>query len=974
MPVFHTKTIESILEPVAQQVSRLVILHEEAEDGNAMPDLLRPVETVKAAVDNLVQVGYETVNTSDDVILKQVMPPALTRVEEAAAALLEASMLLREDTYSSPARKKLINGSRGILQGTSALLLAFDESEVRKIIRQCRGVLDYVAITEVIESMEDLITFVKNISPGMTKMTKQVDDREKELTHQAHKDILSRCLERIKSLTPVFISSIKVYINMLLKESPSCADARSSRDDTRKALCAEIDEIIRVLQLTSADEEEFEGDDASAIRRALGDMEHRHQQAHDWLKDTQSQPGGLGERAVRQLLDSALSAADRCADPEDGDTIRKIVGDVKSMVDALNELKQSGQGDSVQAQALAAAIEEKLGDLKSLVARALTKAERVGNQSAPSLLTDCVDHAHHWLRNPQAMDNGMGERAVRSVIADGRALASSLPPSATKEELLKLCDETDAYVNQLSDLCHKGMGGTPHAKAVARALGDKLNELVKSLSSAAAEKVVDDFLDVGGPLKALTDAALAPPETPGREGNFTSRADAFENHSNKLAKTANLALQTCGMQSKRAQEVINSLSKQVVTLTPQVVRAARLVLDNSGDEAAISFMNLVKQQWLEKTEKMRSLVDESLDTQSFMQASETAILKDTAGIEGAIVTADRQAIVDNAASIARRSNRILQVAQQEVDNSEDPVFQQDVTSASNRLKSVIPEMVGNAKTLTLDPRSSKAQQEWRGANDALIDSVRDIRSVVAPQLEPFPPPLSPYAQDLSSYAQGMGRLSLEDEAPPRPPLPDEHSELSAPPRPPLPAVDPDAEMERVFQHQPEENQPIMVAAHNLHEEVKHWESADNELITAAKQMALLMAKLSALVRGESGSKKELIDTARAIAEHSAVVTKLAKGLAAECTDKRMRTSLLQFCERIPTIGTQLKILSTVKATMLGSQGSQEDDEATEMLVGNAQNLMQSVRETVRAAEGATIKMRVQSGYSIRWVRRRPWFT
>ena len=31
-------------------------------------------------------------------------------------------------------------------------------------------------------------------------------------------------------------------------------------------------------------------------------------------------------------------------------------------------------------------------------------------------------------------------------------------------------------------------------------------------------------------------------------------------------------------------------------------------------------------------------------------------------------------------------------------------------------------------------------------------------------------------------------------------------------------------------------------------------------------------------------------------------------------------NLLQVCERIPTIATQLKILSTVKATMLGAQG------------------------------------------------------
>lgn len=38
------------------QVSRLVILHEEAEDGNAMPDLERPVQAVSRAVANLVKV------------------------------------------------------------------------------------------------------------------------------------------------------------------------------------------------------------------------------------------------------------------------------------------------------------------------------------------------------------------------------------------------------------------------------------------------------------------------------------------------------------------------------------------------------------------------------------------------------------------------------------------------------------------------------------------------------------------------------------------------------------------------------------------------------------------------------------------------------------------------------------------------------------------------------------------------------
>jgi len=43
------------------------------------------------------------------------MPPALTRVEEASVLLIEASDMLRADPYSALARKKLIEGSRGII-------------------------------------------------------------------------------------------------------------------------------------------------------------------------------------------------------------------------------------------------------------------------------------------------------------------------------------------------------------------------------------------------------------------------------------------------------------------------------------------------------------------------------------------------------------------------------------------------------------------------------------------------------------------------------------------------------------------------------------------------------------------------------------------------------------------------------------------------------------------------------------------
>ena len=39
-----------------------------------------------------------------------------------------------------------------------------------------------------------------------------------------------------------------------------------------------------------------------------------------------------------------------------------------------------------------------------------------------------------------------------------------------------------------------------------------------------------------------------------------------------------------------------------------------------------------------------------------------------------------------------------------------------------------------------------------------------------------------------------------------------------------------------------------MAAHALHMDVKQWSSRDNEIIAAAKRMAMLMARLSHLVR------------------------------------------------------------------------------------------------------------------------------
>ena len=54
----------------------------------------------------------------------------------------------------------------------------------------------------------------------------------------------------------------------------------------------------------------------------------------------------------------------------------------------------------------------------------------------------------------------------------------------------------------------------------------------------------------------------------------------------------------------------------------------------------------------------------------------------------------------------------------------------------------------------------------------------------------------------------------------------------------------------------------MMAAHDLHQEVRQWSSKDNDIIAAAKKMAFLMARLSRSVQEEEGSKRELLSLSK----------------------------------------------------------------------------------------------------------------
>ncbi|KAM7385670.1 hypothetical protein PAMP_001738 [Pampus punctatissimus] len=1122
MPVFHTKTIESILEPVAQQISHLVIMHEEGEvDGKAIPDLTVPVAAVQAAVSNLVRVGKETVQTTEDQLMKRDMPPAFIKVENSSSKLIQAAQMLKADPYSVPARDYLIDGSRGILSGTSDLLLTFDEAEVRKIIRVCKGILEYLAVAEVVETMEDLITYTKNLGPGMTKMSKMIEERQQELTHQEHRQMLVNSMNTVKELLPVLISAVKIFVATKCGRGAGVEEAERNRRFTFEKMSAEINEIIRVLQLTTWDEDAWANKDMEALKRSLALIESKMAQAKSWLRDPHGQPGDPGEVALRVILDEAgkvgelcagkerkdilattkalgqmtdqiadlrvrgqgptpgcvqragqcsqgldllfgkvdnaarrlealinakqaiarrLDAAqawladpnggpegeenirallaeakriaDLCEDPKERDDILRSISEIAGLTARLVELRKQGKGDSPEARALAKQIGAALLTLQSKTNRAVANMR----PAKPAVtLEGKMEQALRWVNNPGVDDRGVGQAAIRGMVGEGKRLAGGLL-GPYRQDMIGRCDRTEALMTSLADMAGRGEAEAPHARATAAQLQDSLKDLRQHMQEVMTQEVSDVFSDTTTPVKLLAVAATAPPDTPNREEVFEERAGNFETHAGRLGTTAEKAA-AVGTANKSTVEGIHAAVKHARELTPQVTSAARILLKNPGSKAAYEHFDTMKNQWIDNVERLTGLVDEAIDTKSLLDASEEAIKKDIDKCRVAMANVQPQMLVAGATSIARRANRVLLVAKREVENSEDPRFRETVKHASDILSHTISPMVMDAKAVAGNIQDKALQKAYLDSCLRILAAVGKVREAFQPQEPDFPPPPPDLDQlHLSTHVS-------DEQAPPKPPLPE--GELP-PPRPPPPEEKDEEFPEqkagevlsepmmvaarqlhdeaRKWSSKPEDeeaveerevddedeftdgeddyepellmmpsnqpvNQPILAAAQSLHQEARKWSSKGNDIIAAAKRMALLMAEMSRLVRGGSGNKRALIQCAKDIAKASDEVTRLAKEVAKQCTDRRIRTNLLQVCERIPTISTQLKILSTVKATMLGRTNisEEESEQATEMLVHNAQNLMQSVKETVREAEAASIKIRTDAGFTLRWI-------
>jgi len=84
---------------------------------------------------------------------------------------------------------------------------------------KCRNVLDYIPVAEVVESLPDTVTYIKNLSPALLQMAKAVDNRIPDLTHVTHAELLQKHVASVKELATNLPNSMRAFVAASQKNS-----------------------------------------------------------------------------------------------------------------------------------------------------------------------------------------------------------------------------------------------------------------------------------------------------------------------------------------------------------------------------------------------------------------------------------------------------------------------------------------------------------------------------------------------------------------------------------------------------------------------------------------------------------------------------------------------------------------------------------------------------------------------------------
>lgn len=327
-----------------------------------------------------------------------------------------------------------------------------------------------------------------------------------------------------------------------------------------------------------------------------------------------------------------------------------------------------------------------------------------------------LEQVSRWLAYSNANDYVKGRIAAADIIEEVLNIVNKNENINEKDVIIDEIDACKILVEKLYNLQFTKSSETD-LNTFKQELKHKIQHLGQEIVNFHTQKYADDFIDVSFPLRKLSEIASSSLETINRDEIFKNSIDTFKAHSVLLCTTAketSSAIQNSF--NKNAIEEIQELATNLSTVTYQVINSAKILFKQPTNEVFSENFNLIKTQWQDSIDKIRHLIDSNIDISSFIKSCEHSIVKDTLKTEIAVSKRNPLEIITNASNIARRANRVIQIAQQEIDNSEDSQYVNQLKQSSEELKATIPRMVHRTKELAQQPESKIIFENWSIAN------------------------------------------------------------------------------------------------------------------------------------------------------------------------------------------------------------------------------------------------------------------
>ncbi|XP_062851915.1 vinculin-like [Trichomycterus rosablanca] len=137
----------------------------------------------------------------------------------------------------------------------------------------------------------------------------------------------------------------------------------------------------------------------------------------------------------------------------------------------------------------------------------------------------------------------------------------------------------------------------------------------------------------------------------------------------------------------------------------------------------------------------------------------------------------------------------------------------------------------------------------------------------------------------------------------------------------------------------------------IKQEAKRWDVDGNHIVKVTKEMAEKIHQMTLYLKrkGPIQSKDAFVALTKDLIMSSQTITQFVKVIADYCLDKHSTKEMYIISEQILTVTNQLTILSSVNAVTPMCKSSDE------ILVKNAQSLLQTVIQVIQAVETACIK-------------------